>query len=53
MVERAFADPQAAAEAIDAEAIGSVVSNGCQAGLDPIGPAGHIVTVPYGMVWKL
>ncbi len=52
MVERAFADAQAAAEAIDAEAAGPFVSNGCQAGLDPIGPAGHVVTVPYGMVWR-
>jgi hypothetical protein len=50
-VEGALADADAPAEPINAEAAGAVVSNGGEAGLNPIGPGGHTATVPYGMVW--
>ena len=53
MVERALADAEAPAEPIDADASGAVVSNGCEAGLNPIGPGRHTATVPYGMVWSV
>ena len=51
MVERALADAEAPAEPIDAEAVGAVVSNGCEAGLNPIGPGRHARdrTIRYGM----
>src|SRR5215204_6694043 len=52
MVERALADAQALAEPIDAEAVRAIVSNGCQADLNPIRLPQHSWNVPYGMVWS-
>src|SRR5215204_1242911 len=52
MVERALADAQALAEPMDAEAVRAIVSNGCQAGLNPIRLPQPSWNVPYGWVWS-
>lgn len=51
MVKRAFANSEAPAESIDAEAFRAVVGNGCKASLNPIGSGRHGPdrTIRYGM----